>query len=902
MKSFINAILITFLHSVCFAQKAPIDPNVLKKWISVGSTQISNNGAYALYNIENQPLGKHTLVFTDTKKKWKIEIPRSTSNAAFTSDSKYAFFINENDSLGIINLGKNVISYISFVQSFKVPQKEDATYILYQLKSAQKTLVIHDLKNGKKKLYDNVQQYLVSKDGSSVLFISENKKDSVRQILNIFDISSWNAKSIWQGGKAGNLTFNQSGKKIAFTVDQEVSGKMEKTFWYYFDGADKAIEIANNNMLGNNLDMKLENIVKFSEDDSCLFISLKQDHSPKYSYSPVDVWNYKDSMLQSKQLNELYPRVYMAIINIQNLHLIRLERDNEDLMIPSFRDKKSNCWGLIINRPGDPAEENWNEIASLSVFLVSTKDGTRKKIPGLNNLSGRISPKGKYVIYYDSEQKNYFSFETETGITRNITKNIPVLWTGYVKDRPNSDDFPRGIAGWLDNEEAVFIYDENDIWKVDMATNEKAVNVTNGYGKKHKIVFSLDLVEYNLRVLKSDERLILNAFNLRNKDNGYFGKVLSKKGDPELLFMGPYLYNIPKNPYIPEGSNFAPLKALKNSTYLVKRMKGNESPNIFSTSDFKTYTKLSDVHPEKDYNWLTAELVTWEGLDGDSLQGILYKPENFNPQYKYPVIFNYYERKSDGLNAFLKPDPQGIGSLGTGGEIDIPWYTSNGYVVFLPDIHYKIGETGESVINSVVSAAQYLSRFPWINSKKMGIQGISFGGYETNYLVTHTSIFAAACTVSGLSDLVSAYGSIYDKGSSKQTQIEIGYRLGATLWERPDLYIKNSPIFAADNVSTPLLIMHTKQDGTCLFANAIEFFTALRRLGKKVWMLQYDGNHIISGNSAIDFNIRLAQFFDHYLKDQQAPKWMIKGVPAKLKGVDLGLETVNEMNKSYSNN
>jgi dipeptidyl aminopeptidase/acylaminoacyl peptidase len=173
----------------------------------------------------------------------------------------------------------------------------------------------------------------------------------------------------------------------------------------------------------------------------------------------------------------------------------------------------------------------------------------------------------------------------------------------------------------------------------------------------------------------------------------------------------------------------------------------------------------------------------------------------------------------------------------------------------------------------------------------MRILGCSVGGMHTNDLGTHTTLFAADCSVSGMANFVSAYGGLGEDGKSLQSLFEIGAtRMGTTLWEIPDLYIKNSPVFKADKVTTPLLIAHTTNDGICPFSNVIEFFTALRRLGKKVWMLEYgDGNHGLLGKSGDDFSIRMTQFFDHYLKDKPAPKWMTKGIPAKLKGIEDGL-------------
>lgn len=886
MKACIQGIILCLYNLTCFAQKPPIDSNAFNKWTAVRGSQISNNGLYALYSIEDLSPGSRDLVVLGTKNNWKLKIPNSYGQ--FTSNSKYVIFRKGRDSLGILQTGGGIVHYIPFVQSYAISRNGSPKVLVYQLNDSNRTLAVYDLDAGKEKLFEFVKQYQLSEDGSTLLFITEEKKDTKTQALQWLDLASGVMKSVWQGSGVGSFVINKSNKQLAFTVDRPLDSQTERSIWYFKNGMDKAIELPASQAIKNETTLQLDRVASFSDNDSCLFILLKEKSTPKPLPASVDVWSYTDLMLQSVQLNDIHPKTFQGVINLQSAHFIRLEHENEMIMPPALEGSNTTDYRLVLHTPGDMHEVDWNARAFVSVSLVSVKDGIRKMIPGFNGMQAKISPLGNYVVYFDPKQKNYFSYEIKTGITHNLTKDIHVLWTGYTKDLPTSDNAARGFAAWLTNDEGVLVYDENDIWRLDMAGKKMPVNLTNGYGKTHHVVFCLELLHYKRKAVSGSERIIINAFNIESKDNGYFAKTLNKPGDPELLSMGPYLYNIPDNPYLPVGSIATADKALNADMYLVRRMSATEAPNYFSTADFKTFKPLSDVHPQKEYNWLTAELVTWKGLDGRSLQGILYKPENFDSLKKYPVIFNYYERRSDGLHAFLHPDY-------SRDDINIPWYTSNGYLVFVPDIHYKIGETGESVINSVVSAAQYLSQMSWVNPGGMGIQGFSFGGYETNVLVAHSDIFAAACSASGISDLVSQYGGLYGRGGSLQSLVEFSQmRIGSSLWQRPDLYIKNSPIFNADQVTTPLLMMHTKQDGVCPFSNAIEFFTALRRLGKKVWLLQYEGNHFPAGDSYKDYSTRLAQFFDHYLRDAPAPKWMINGIPAKLKGIDLGLELMQE--------
>jgi dipeptidyl aminopeptidase/acylaminoacyl peptidase len=297
---------------------------------------------------------------------------------------------------------------------------------------------------------------------------------------------------------------------------------------------------------------------------------------------------------------------------------------------------------------------------------------------------------------------------------------------------------------------------------------------------------------------------------------------------------------------------------------------------------------------------MTSEVINYPKLDGSAGQGVLYKPENFDSAKKYPVIFYYYEKLSFLANSFTTPSF-------SAGTIDIPWFVSRGYLVFTPDISYDVASVtgkvnGDYAVNSVVGAAKYLATKSYVNPSKMGINGHSFGGGETLYIVTHSNIFAAACAgASTVGDQMLSYLGIVrgEGGIPKLLKIahsEYGHeKIGATLWQRPDLFIHASPVFRADKVSTPLLLMHNFDDPICDFNQSAVMFTALRRLGKPVWLLQYDheGHVIMELKNQLDFTIRLQQFYDHYLKDSLPPTWMTRGRPAYLKSVDGGFRLDN---------
>jgi hypothetical protein len=116
------------------------------------------------------------------------------------------------------------------------------------------------------------------------------------------------------------------------------------------------------------------------------------------------------------------------------------------------------------------------------------------------------------------------------------------------------------------------------------------------------------------------------------------------------------------------------------------------------------------------------------------------------------------------------------------------------------------------------------------------------------------------------------------------------HRMAGTMWDNQQGYIENSPIFKADKVTTPLLIRHNKGDQAVPWGQAVEFFIALRRLDKPVWMLQYDagGHGNVLEKDKMDYTIRLTQYFNHFLKGAPTPKWMTQGIPATMKGIENG--------------
>ncbi|MFN8252023.1 MAG: prolyl oligopeptidase family serine peptidase [Ferruginibacter sp.] len=749
-------------------------------------------------------------------------------------------------------------------------------------------LVVRNTLSGKTKTFKLVSEYYFDKKGTSlVIETTKNSKDSnSKAMILLYNLKAEKTDTVLKGGNDfKNFAFDEDGLQLAFVAERDSSAKSLQKFyklWYYTPGSDSAIILAEKNTVGMVMGTTVsENAsLLFSKNGRKLFFGTTPIKAPKdttlvdFELARLDVWHYNDDYLQPQQLKQLEQelrRSYMAVIRPGENKVVQLGAEDAERI--TLVDEGNADYVLGVSNKGYRTESQWTGRSKQNAYIISTLDGRRATV--FNGELGfpQASPKGKYISWYNPVQKQYFVYNVQTGATKNVSSKIKVPLFDTENDVP---DYPSaaGTTGWTANDQYFLVNDEYDIWQVDPDGNGDPKNITNGFGRKNKISFNYMRFDPEKRFMDADETIVLNSFNKDSKYEGYFTKKINEAGDPAILISAPFSF-------------VSTIKAKKATQYIVQ--KGDISRNeLYATADLKNLVPLTDIaSQQKDYNWLTVELTKWKMFDGKMSEGLLFKPENFDPKKKYPVIFYFYERDADGLYSYRTPAP-------SASTVNIPYFVSNGYLVFDPNIYYKNGEPGQSAYNSVVSAARYLSKMPWVDSTRMAIQGQSWGGYQVAYLVTKTNMFRAAGAGAPVSNMTSAYGGIrWGTGLNRQFQYEhTQSRIGATLWQRQDLYLKNSPLFAADKVNTPLLIMHNDADGAVPWYQGIEYFTALRRLNKKVWMLQYNGedHNLVERRNRKDLSVRLGQFFDYWLKDARPAKWITDGVPATQKGIDWGLK------------
>ncbi|MBC7937400.1 MAG: S9 family peptidase [Rhizobacter sp.] len=749
-------------------------------------------------------------------------------------------------------------------------------------------LIARKLNGPGEKSFKLVNKYVLDEKGKKLLIeTTKNSKDTnSKAYVLLYNLESGKTDTILRSfNDAKNFAFDEAGEQLVFVAERDSSSKSLQKFyklWYFKPGMDSATLLADKNTIGMRLGFSVsENAnIRFSKDGQKIFFGTAPVQPAKdttlvdFELARLDIWTYKDDYLQPQQLKQLTQeqrRSYLAVTRPGTKEIVQL--GSEDMENVSLVDEGNANWVLAQTSKGNRVSAQWEGRSKATAYIVNTTTAAKTKIN--NNSYGfySASPNGKYVYWYDPAAKNYFSYNVVTAAINNMSAKIKEPLYDTENDVP---DYPSaaGNISWVGSDQYFLIKDEFDIWQVDPNGEELPKNISNGYGRKKKTEFSYVRLDPEKRFLEPGETILLQSLNKESKFAGYFTKKIDIISDPVKISEGAF-------------ANGAVLKAKDASQYIAMRSTP-AAAELYSGASLDNLTAVTHLaDQQKDYNWLKAELVKWKMFDGKMSEGILFKPENFDPKKKYPVVFYFYERDADGLYSYRSPAP-------SASTINIAYFVSNGYLVFDPNIYYKTGEPGQSAYNSVVSAAKYLSTMPFVDSTKMGIQGQSWGGYQVAYLVTKTNMFRAAGAGAPVANMTSAYGGIrWGTGVNRQFQYEkTQSRIGATLWQRPDLYIKNSPLFTADKIKTPLLIMHNDADGAVPWYQGIELFTALKRLDKKVWLLQYNGedHNLVERKNRKDLSVRLGQFFDHYLKGAKPAKWMTDGLPAIDKGRDWGFD------------
>ena len=758
----------------------------------------------------------------------------------------------------------------------KKKEKSGSTLILHNLESGEETEIRHALSFA----FAGSSKYLayviaVPEGKENGLFCLGLKKEDLPKI----------AIAKKEKGVYTSLVWSKKGSKLAFLEKDEENqdkGSRGASLWIWIEKSAEATQVVLAAETPSGWIIPEKNQLTWSEDERRLFFGFKPedildaeeeaeetkkeeelqetdlfDSEKILAKREVDVWHWNDPLINTHQ-KIMWPRIkdhtYLAVYDFDAEKFTQLaDKDMPEVWATENPD-------FALGQSAVPYQKQITWYGRLNdVYLVNLKDGSRKKIVSQLEDPSSLSPGGRYVVFY--KEKHWHLFDAKTGSIQNLTEKLNIPF--YDEDHDYPSKVPGyGLAGWVEDDEAVLIYDKYDIWQFSTKTGQ-AMNITQGTGRKSHMIFRVLRLDPEKDFLKKDERLLLSSYHDKEKHYGFYSGIVGKPGIEKIL---------------EEKKRFRFLaKAKKADVLMYTRESFEEFPDIWiSDAKFSSAKKVSNVNPQiSDFAWGKPELVEWNSVDGIPLQGVLIKPGNYEPGKRYPVIVYFYRFFSQRLYEFNQ--------MAVNHRPNFPFYTSNGYAIFLPDVRFEVGFPGFSATKCIVPGVQKLIDMGIADPQALGLHGHSWSGYQTAFMITQTNIFTAAIAGAPVSNMTSAYSGIrWGSGLARQFQYEkTQSRIGGSLWEYLERYIENSPVFFADRIQTPMLIMFGDEDGAVPWYQGIELYLAMRRLEKDCIFLQYRGepHHPQKYANKLDYSIKMKEYFDHYLKGKPAPEWITKGVP-----------------------
>jgi dipeptidyl aminopeptidase/acylaminoacyl peptidase len=933
--------------------KRPLDHDAYDRWNRIQGQQLSQDGAWLGYALTPGD-GDGTLVVRSLRTTTEHRVPRGTA-AAFTADARFVVFritpmeaevekaqeagrrgnAAPQDSLGILDLTTGQIAKVERVRAFQIPE-ESSEWVAYHKqapaeegnnnnarreeaarpagaevapaapvnealearrddKTEGTTLVLRNLRTGQERAFEKVSSYLITPNGSTLVYSASSKDGSADGVFRVATAGGQTTPVLTGEGSYERLTVDEAQRQLAFLSNRDEwtseAEELGRTLYLTTLTGTDARAVAREGSAGVPAGwwVSEHGALSFSPDGTRLFFGTAPKPVPEPKEKDellenvvVDIWNWRDDFLQSAQLNDLeqdQQRTYQAVLFVDGGRVVQLA--DPTLQTVEIADRRNG--GVALGEDDREYRQliSWDSRYA-DLYSLDVRTGARELLADRVRGGALISPTGAFVYWWDGgewqsdQPRGWMVMDLATKQVKNVTGALSVPFYDEVSDTP-SPPGSYGLGGWTADDRYMVVYDAFDAWLVDPRGREAPKNLTAGYGRQNNLRLRIDRTGWDEEqvAVPLDREILLSAFNVKDKSDGFFRARLDRAQAPTRVLMEPVSFG-------------ALAKAENADVLLFTKSTYRDFPNLWvSDGSFGGQRQVSDANPQQaEYQWGSAELVSWTSADGAPIEGLLYKPENFDPARQYPMMVFFYERYSDQLHNHFVPN--------TGTSINRTFYASRGYLVFVPDIPYKSGFPGESAMNAVVPGILSLVAKGFVDREHIGVQGHSWGGYQIAYMVTRTNIFAAAEAGAPVANMTSAYGGIrWESGRVRQMQYEVGQsRIGGTLWNAQQRFIENSPLFFADKIETPLLMLHNDADGAVPWQEGIQLFTAMRRLGKPAWLVNYNGQgHGVSGEYRTkDWSIRMSQFFDHFLKGAPVPVWMEEGVPAVLKGKTLGLE------------
>ncbi len=919
MRSRIFILLISLVSSsTIIAQKQVIDHNAYARWNRIDKVKLSNQGAWLTFEVlpmkgdgylhwQHVPGGAKDSMFAAKE----LQMNESGSLMAWRRTPGYDTLrtceMNKidkkkwpKDTMVVYNSIKDTLRKEAQVKRFQVAESADYLAFLKEQNDKPQSSTVESPKkcwfHKKEKLTEQVKEiksdgttlvletwdyrlfrvnnatdFLLSRQGNLAYITQEKGKRDTSTLWVLTPDALLPIKVGNQHFSIKNLQWNKEGTFLAFLYSSDTNKIKQYELGVYSLLKDSLITFGDSSTTKSygfkGINDKVQPTffdylpyVKFTLSDRIVF---QKDTLLESEKVRLDLWSPQDLTLQPQQLLEIKDGDKSGDMVAMDLNDFTVKMWCPDSLRGAFNVHRQSNFTLVFDDRPYAIQAQWKNPSLNDVYRLDLRTGEHVLLKKAVAYVGHLSNDGKSFTYFDPNRKNHYVLQIDQNLNE-ICMSCAVKepWEEDLNGQP-MDPGPAATYGFNANGDAYYYASQDNIYEFDIRT------------KKNRCLTFDDTKTTDWEWIKWNSDSINVAWN-----SGYFQarnrttkKVSIWTATPSFLLE------------MVDRGDFKVLsftKAKDTSVYVLRRMRVDQFPDVEVGGNLSVFKRVSWANPQQStYNWATAELVRWKSYNGINLEGIVYKPENYNPSKKYPLLVYYYELNGDNLHSYRGPAP-------TASTINPTEYASAGYVVLIPDIRYKPGYPAKGAYDCIMSGTDYMLKNYSIDSTRMGLQGQSWGGYQTAQLITMTNRYKAAMAGAPVSNMFSAYGGIrWGSGLNRQFQYESSQsRIGATIWERPDLYLENSPIFHLPKVNTPLLVMANDKDGAVPWYQGIELYTGLRRLGKPCWMLNYndDDHNLTRLPNKMDLSIRMRQFFDFYLNNGEQPLWMKEGIEAREKG------------------
>ncbi len=895
----IGIVLFIISSNFAYAQQKVLTVDDYPLWSRIVGTEISANGDWMAYALRPNG-GDDTLYVQSMDKKNIYEIPNA-NGAEFSKDGNWVSYVISLDKETQKKLSKAKkpihktaeLLNLQTGEKVKVERAEkhgfsnnSSFWIVHRKKpddddSKHKgsDLVIRNLNTNSVTNIGNVSEFALNKRASLLAYLVD-ANDKVGNGIYTFNLKSAIIKVIdtdtttyeglsWDDAYASKSSWATKGNSIAVLkgAKPEKDEHRVNTLLVVVDieNTAKIIEVKPD-QAPDDLIISEDRAIKWTDNGATLLIGLReQEKSVKLSkdtVANVDVWHWKDPRIQSVQMRQ-YNRdarfTYVASYNLKSRKLTRLTDDD----MRNLNVSGNNSFMLGEDETPYMNDVNWG-VNPTDLYRVNLVNGKRTLFAKEINRKLGYSPDGRYFLYQkvEGELASMLVYDLEKGDEIDLTKNSPVRFSNEEHIYPHENP-PFGVAGWTKDGKSVIVNHKYDLWMLAL-DGSKAINITKGDGERNNIIFRVQNLDSDEKFIDAKKPILLSSFGELTKKSGFYSL---KIGDN------------PKKLLFEDARLGRPMKAENADRVILTKETFVEFPNYYSTTtSFKNLKQVTDANPQQaEYAWGSRKLIEFKNGKGRTVQGTLALPANYQPGKRYPTVIYFYEKMSDRHHQYSMPTYDDRPHMST--------YASNGYMVFMPDVYLEEGYAGTTSLDGITSAANALIEQGYSDPENIGLQGHSWGGYQTSFILTQTNMFKTIVIGAPPTNLESFYNNIYGStGTNHHGIMEIGQvRMGrgVTPWSNPEDYKRESPMVHVPNIETPFLILHGTDDGAVDWSQGLELYNAARRLGKEVILLSYpgEGHHLSNEANQIDFQIRMKQYFDAHLKGAEAPDWMINGVP-----------------------